>query len=65
MIRPTGPAQDGSLAEWPPSAVAVTPGLGYRQISSGTEPDRLPYTVYDLPLTLPAPDGAGPPAGSP
>jgi PhoD-like phosphatase len=25
-------------------------------IRSGTEPDRLPYTVYDLPLTPPAPD---------
>jgi hypothetical protein len=43
----------------------VTLGLGYRQISPGTGPDLLPYTVYDLPLTLPAPDGAGPPAGSP
>jgi hypothetical protein len=34
-------------------------------ISSGAEPDRLPYTVYDLPLTLPAPDGAGPADGGP
>jgi hypothetical protein len=26
-------------------------------IRSGGEPDRLPYTVYDLPLTLPRPSG--------